>query len=735
MNNLHFFKDIHISKSFRLARFLNIAMDFLNSAKTSRFLFTSFLTAIIFLSIATAKVLVSIFGGYISFPLLLVTTQITFILLNYISFEMAKKIAKRFKCKLDVGIRDSWLFLVAFNTFIICLIPIRAKFVVVSFVFVGILTSVFLVLIAYFYEKKIAIKKQPDLDIPADLDADDEIDFEYDKNVERRKVQIKGDTRNAILLSAGEEAHFTIKGSTERIKFAVGIRESLRTTYPETTLIKVYEERGESSKLLYSKGLDPVTDPNSRGWTEVALDIETNLKEDKINLLVKVESDTEARKRSAGKYGCFSDPRVSAKKSPKKIILIVLDAVRYDQLGCYGGNAKLTPNIDLLASDGVIYSNAIVQGEWTLPSFMSMLSGLYPSAHHVYHHTSYHALDKKFLTLAQILRRNGFVTRNYFTHKRLVSHFGFARGFDSHIFRQCDKEWNTATADDVTDRALDMLSFHADDDLFLMLHYFDTHQPCDPPSPYSEMFDKLYGKKIKKNVRQLLLDKDNETFDSKDLNNLISRYNAEIFRADIKIGMIVDELKKSGQYDDAMIVVTADHGMLLNDHGSMTKITLFDETVKVPLLVKYPASLNYGKAFKVDDSIAEANLDLMPTILDCYGIAKPEYLQGKSLYSIEKPEIAIAEKKGYAISESLFGNSYTVSLRDKNYRYIYKTNFDISKFTNYALNNIEEAVFKIVEGSSEVRVEGVQANELIKKYNSLIKEHIEKVLKLHNSKK
>ncbi|MDP8259076.1 MAG: sulfatase [Candidatus Aadella gelida] len=735
MNDLHFFKDMHISKSFKLARFLNAVMSFLDSAKKNRLLFGTFLSAIILLSIALTRVAAFISGGGVSFPLLLVVLQVVFVLLSYISFGMAKRISKRFRSKLDVGVRDSWLFLVAFNAYIICLVPVGGVFIILSFVAAGLLTLSLLAFIGYLYEKKIAVKKQPDLDIPEDLDVDEEIDFELLENTERRKVQIEGDTRDAILLGAGEETRIAIKGSVERIKFAVGIRESLRTTSPESTLIKVYEERGENSRLLYSKELDPVTDPNSRGWIEVALDVEANPEEAKRNLLIKVESDTEARKESPVKYCCFSGPRVSGKKNSRKVILIVLDAVRYDQLGCYGNSKNITPNIDSLASDGVLYDNAIVQGEWTLPSFMSMLSGLYPSAHHVYHHTSYHTLDKRFPTLTQVLRKNGFITRNYFTHKRLMSHFGFARGFDSHIFRQCDKEWNIATADDVTDRALDMLSFHADDDLFLMLHYFDTHQPCDPPSPYSEMFDKTYGKKVKKNVRQTLMDKKDEAFDSKDLDNLIARYNAEIFRADAKVGMIIDELKKTGQYDDAMIIVTADHGMLLNDHGSMTKITLFDETVKVPLVVKYPASLPCEKGVKVEDTIAEANLDLMPTILDSYGIEKPEHLQGRSLCGTEKPELSKEKSKGYAISESLFGNSYTVSLKDKEYRYIFKTNFDISNFTNYASNNTEEAVFKTAKGSPEAKIEGAEAGELIKKYSPLVKEHIENVLKVHNNKK
>ncbi|MCK4852175.1 MAG: sulfatase, partial [Candidatus Omnitrophica bacterium] len=488
-----------------------------------------------------------------------------------------------------------------FNVYSVYLLPFFDDRPVSGFLLLSGLAAAAAGCLYLYYEKRVAVKKQPDLDIPCALEADEAVDFIVRGEAVRKKIQINGDTRDAFILGPGEEVELTLLAKARNIKFAVGVRElSGQGRFPGTG-VKVFEKKDGSERiLLYAGHMDPSGDHNARNWAEVDLELPAGGEERERSIVVSADPRDRSVKDGPERSLCFAGPRISGRSAPRKIILIVLDAVRADHVGCYGYARGLTPNIDELAGAGTRFSNAIVQGEWTLPSFMSMLTGMYPSAHHVYHHTRYHSLDKKVRTLPGVLRKNGFMTRSYFTHKRLMSHFGFARGFDSHLFRQCDKQWNTATADDVTDRALDMLEFHKHDDLFLMAHYFDTHQPCDPPSPYSGMFDKLYGSKVRKNVRQVLLEGKGQGFDEKDLYNLIARYDAEIFKVDLKVGIIVDHLKRTGQYDDAMIIVTADHGMLLNDHGSLTRITLFDETVRVPFIVKYPGPMNIEKGARVE---------------------------------------------------------------------------------------------------------------------------------------
>ena len=358
------------------------------------------------------------------------------------------------------------------------------------------------------------------------------------------------------------------------------------------------------------------------------------------------------------------------------------------------------------------------------------LRGKYPSSHNVYQDTVYHALDKGTETLPQALRKNGFITRSYFTHKRLMSHFGFASGFDSHLFRQCDRKANRATADDVTDRALDMLEFHKDDNLFLMLHYFDTHQPCDPPAPYSEMFDKTYGKEVKKNIRQILMDRKDEKFDLEDLDNLIARYDEEILRVDLKIGTIVDFLKSSGAYDDATIIVTADHGMLLNDHGTMTAIKLYDEMVRVPFIIKYPFSNGTQRGHFDDKTFVGASIDIMPTILDTYGIQIPVTVQGESI-----KENCEVDAENYSISESLFAGAYTASIRDESFRYSYKTFFDVSDFKNYKLSEFEETLFCVSDSGPEVAVNVAEYEDVCNKYRVIVESHIEDMLDTHKAVK
>jgi len=349
---------------------------------------------------------------------------------------------------------------------------------------------------------------------------------------------------------------------------------------------------------------------------------------------------------------------------------------------------------------------------------------MYPSAHRVYHPTKYRALDETAVTLQQILRREGFVTYGYFTHKRLMPYFGFAKGFDSHINKQCDKEHNMATADNVTAKALDILNFHTDDDLFLMLHYFDSHQPLSPLSPYADMYDKNYAKVPEENVRKRIIKDPNFCFGERDRENLLARYDAEIQKTDLRIGAIIDYLKKQGQYDDALIIISSDHGMVLGEHGSMKSLNLFDENLRVPMLIKLPSHPKALQDLAIEEVFAEASIDLMPTILDIQGINIPKQCQGRSLLpNIKDPACS---GKGFVLSESIFKDIYSVSVRNNRHRYIYTTKFDITDFNNFTDAAATERFFTVDNREHEKEIGSDLPDR--SEYRKIIKSHIDNSL-------
>jgi choline-sulfatase len=728
MKNLYFFDDIRISKIRKGARLINFLSQFFKAAVDNKLLFFSFVCGIFFLSVAVSRYLVIITDSKFVLTGLIVVIELITACFIFISVFIASFISNRFRCKLNTGFRDSWFLLLPVNAYILTMLPVRDIIFIYSFFLTGLSAIIAIGILIYYYKKNIATKKQPDLDVPYILDADKKINFIKPKSAEFKKIQINGDTRDALILDTQQEQNIELSCKSGVIKFAVALREDVPSV---PVKVEVFDTTKDTCKLIYSKVLDPLNDHNARSWIDIETKLASSSTSELHSICIKTQMLKNSGKEVKGKRVCFYGPIPSNAKDPKKIIIIVLDAVRADHIGCYGYNRDVSSNIDSLSKDSVIFESAMVQGDWTLPSFMSILTGMFPSAHHVYSHDIYNKLNPEVVTLPEALRQNGFITRSYFTHVRLMSHFGFAKGFDSHIFRQCDKVNKIATADQVTDDCLDILEFHRNDNLFLMMHYFDTHQPCDPPSPYSDIFDKIYGRGVIKNIRQKLLSDKGLKVDNRDLYNLIARYDAEIKRVDFKIGIVMDYLKRSGQYDDSMIIVTGDHGMLLNEHGSLSQIKLFDEILKVPLLIKFPNYLGMGKSKSINSGIVQSNIDLMPTILDTFNISKPATIQGNSLISLDSRP----KNNKFAISESLFNNTYAVSLRDEDYRYTFKTGFDISKFTNYKEEKVEEELFNAYKGKTELKIEKSNCGDIIKKYRSLIRNHIDSILKAHISKK
>jgi len=729
-DELHFYKDINISRARTGARILYTVTSFTRTISENRFLFSACLSGtLLFLSAVsdTAGLYARQPGCPALFFILVFQTAVLF--LFFASAAIGRKISFRFNSSLSTGMRDSWFFLSLFNMYAIFFMPLPGpgkpgKMLMASCCFIALLAAAVAV-----YIKKIAPKKLPELDIPLILEADKPVDARACGSHDKKKIQINGDTRNAFLCVIGEPLRLTLAPGTCKYKIAVGMREKRIAGPAKEVLVEIhFIKRGDSREKIFSRVMAPLKDKNDRSWLEAGIEFGEEWADREKDIVIETHPLAEGSRETRGdkKIFCVAEPRKSPPARPRKIILIILDGVRADHIGNYGYARNTTPNIDRLAGEGVRFTAAMVQGEWTLPSFMSMLTGMYPSAHNVYHHSSYHVLNRGISTLPEILRAGGFITRCFFTHKRLMSFPGFARGFDSHYFEQCDKDTGRATADQVTDKALDLLEFHKDDDLFLMLHYFDTHQPCDPVPPFSVLFDKKYDREITKNVRRSLM-KRGGGFDRKDIDNLAARYDAEIYRADLKVGVIMDYLKQTGRYDDSTIVVTSDHGMLLNDHGSMTRISLFDETVRVPFIIKFPRHFEAYKDVRAVDDIIEANIDIMPTLLDIAGLKIPDNVQGKSR-AVPGPG-----GKDYAVSESLYGKDYMVSLRDATHRFTFRSVFDIRSFSNFREDEASEALYKVSGDGPEKPKDLSDCGDLRNKYRKKINAHIQKNLEINRN--
>ena len=286
-------------------------------------------------------------------------------------------------------------------------------------------------------------------------------------------------------------------------------------------------------------------------------------------------------------------------KNIRNVLLISIDTCRADRLSCYGYEFPTTPNIDALAAESILFKNVISPIPQTLPAHSSMLTGTIPPYHGVHHNFGYLA-DESNTTLAEILKDAGFTTGAAISASVLDSQFGIDQGFDTYQdHMETSLEGNSVAqrqGGETTAVALDWLADNKDERFFFFLHYFDPHTNYEPPEPFASRFAQR-------------------------------PYAGEIAYTDYCIGRVLAKLKELGLYDSTLIIITADHGEMIGEHGEPThKFFIYQGAIKVPLIVKSPGQDNAATI----ESIAGI-IDIVPTVCSLLNIQTPEQVQGVDL--------------------------------------------------------------------------------------------------------
>lgn len=258
----------------------------------------------------------------------------------------------------------------------------------------------------------------------------------------------------------------------------------------------------------------------------------------------------------------------------ERIVLISIDTCRPDYLGCYGYSRNTSPNIDAVAREGILFENVISPIPTTLPAHSSLFTGTIPPYHGIHDNMNYR-LEDSHVTLAEILKDNGFTTAGIVSAFVLNSHFGVAQGFD-HYNDEFETTLNTTGVDErlgaETSRfAIEWLKENNDEKFFLFLHYYDPHYTYEPPEPFKSAFQDLSeDKKKTKRYTQ-------------------NNYAGEIAYTDHCIGQVIDNLKKLGIYDSTLIIILSDHGEMIGEHKEATHTYfIYQSAVKVPMIFKLP---------------------------------------------------------------------------------------------------------------------------------------------------
>jgi arylsulfatase A-like enzyme/Flp pilus assembly protein TadD len=290
-------------------------------------------------------------------------------------------------------------------------------------------------------------------------------------------------------------------------------------------------------------------------------------------------------------------PLAAAPEKPN-VLLVTIDTLRADHLGCYGSKIVRTPAIDALAARGILFTRAFAHTPSTLPSHTDILLGLTPNAHGVHDNSNFIVRDS-FLTLAEWLKAQGYATGAFVGAFPLDSRFGLVQGFDVYDDNYgsqgpTDMVFVERKAEVVVANALEWLKGRSGP-WFLWVHVFDPHQPYEPPEPFKSQFP---GRP----------------------------YEGEIAYADSALGKLFSYLKDSGLEGRTAVVLTADHGESLGEHGESTHgYFAYNATLHIPLILAFPGV----KPGRVEANVC--HIDIFPTVCDLVGGKKPGGLQGRSL--------------------------------------------------------------------------------------------------------
>jgi arylsulfatase A-like enzyme len=319
------------------------------------------------------------------------------------------------------------------------------------------------------------------------------------------------------------------------------------------------------------------------------------------------------------------------RQAARHVIVISLDTTRVDHLGCYGNPWIRTPSLDALAADSIRFTNYITAATSTLASHVSLFTGNYPHTHGVPRNGFVVHPDNR--TMAEILQKRGFHTAAFVSAFALASRFGIDQGFD-HFDEDYDVEadlpsfdQNERSAQAVTDAALAYLDEHGvPERLFLFVHYFDPHEPYDPPPPYDAMYGLDAGAPVRITDHPVL----SAGSLAPEHRPQLQRYAGEVSHMDAQVGRLLAGLRQRGILDDAILIVTSDHGENLGDkpgelfnHGWTT----YQIELAAVALVRLPNARLGGTTF----AALTASVDVLPTLLHYLGLPLPEPIDGEPL--------------------------------------------------------------------------------------------------------
>lgn len=417
---------------------------------------------------------------------------------------------------------------------------------------------------------------------------------------------------------------------------------------------------------------------------------------------------------------------------PPPIILIVIDALRADYLGAYGFDGPVSPILDELALESVVFERCSSQAPWTTASMASMMTSLYPEAHGVrlapddprdqrsWRDRWTRSIPESTATLTECLRDRGYRTAAFIANPFLARGLGFEQGFDT--FDETAATNRNRDSSVLLDAGLTWLRSQeaSGEPTFLYLHLMDVHGPYAAPDTDYEAIRTSPGfgeamtipdwgfRRIQPYLRAPRWAK---ARDRDQLRLWRGRYAAGIHAADRRVGDFIRALRDSGQWDKQLVVLTSDHGEELFDHGGWDHgFSLHEHQLHVPLMVRFPDGRGAGE--RIEDLVRL--VDLMPTLIDLTEATGPPDMIGRDFRHFVKPSAGHGEQrvafatsdKGHPGDTSIFDGRYKLISDMANFRFkLYDIANDPGELNEISAHNeeiVQSLVLRLREEMSKV---------------------------------